>query len=235
MKYDTHYKCYTCTTISIIEQHGPTFEAEDMVADIGSGTGEIAHQLWKSKDLKNPIVCVEPMSSMLEHLKMKDGVEAVQASAEEFVTLNKFGKRFDKILLCGSAHHLSDPTMVFTALFEQLTEKGVCIIVYPMNYSLLSTFANSLVSKANTKFRENLMAIFKKMDVRWSETSHAYSCTVPKRECYAALRDRFLTFLEQLTNDEIEERIEELEKEICQQDAIEWSMKMYMCVVEKKK
>ena len=78
------------------------------------------------------------------------------------------------------------------------------------------------------------MAIFKKMDVRWSETSHAYSCTVPKRECCAALRDRFLTFLEQLTNDEIEERIEELEKEICQQDAIEWTMKMYMCVVEKK-
>ena len=61
-----------------------SIDHEDLVADIGAGTGEIAHHIWKSSQLKNPLVCVEPSSSMLEILKEKDGVDPVQACIEDF-------------------------------------------------------------------------------------------------------------------------------------------------------
>lgn len=54
------------------------------VADIGSGTGFIANELFKLSGLNNPIWCVDPSLEMQELARQKEGFYPVQKTAEEF-------------------------------------------------------------------------------------------------------------------------------------------------------
>ena len=57
---------------------------ERVVADIGSGTGAIAKDLFELSGLYNPIWCVDPGVEMLEAARQKKGVNSILKTAEEF-------------------------------------------------------------------------------------------------------------------------------------------------------
>ena len=210
-----------------------SIDHEDLVADIGAGTGEIAHQIWKSSQLKNPVVCVEPSSSMLEILKEKDGVDPVQACIEDFFSLKKYNKLFNKFLISGSVHHFPDLVAAFTSLFEHLTDNGSCVVVAATNLAVLFEAARDMFCKTQVRNRNYLYGVFKHLELKWKETKCTYHYTIPKTECYAALRDRYITHLEQFTDQEIEEGILELDREYPNQEVMELNIELIVCVVTK--
>ena len=90
------------------------FDADnDLVVDIGGGTGSIAHNVWKRAGLKHPVICVEPCKGMVEVARKKEGITAVHATAEEFVQLGSY--RFTKALVCCCSHLFNQMDLVFTA------------------------------------------------------------------------------------------------------------------------
>jgi len=60
-----------------------------IVADIGSGTGLIAENIFESFGLGNPVWCVDPSKEMQDLARKRKGIYPVQKTAEEFFLIRK--------------------------------------------------------------------------------------------------------------------------------------------------
>ena len=87
---------------------------EHVVADIGSGTGAIAKDLFELSGLNNPVWCVDPSVEMQEVARQKKGVYPVVKTAEEFFANPQIREKFDRVLATISAHGILLIPMLFT-------------------------------------------------------------------------------------------------------------------------
>ena len=218
--YDSYLQYYHDGVIQCIAEHLP-IDTNDIVVDIGGGTGEIASKLWKQAILKNPVLCVDPSENMVKVANTKEGVTGVQAYAEEFFGSElSSGKSYDKVLMCGSAHLFSDSKAVFAGVKECLSKKGVCLVLDP---SSLSPLFRSLKEEFGEGYLtwEPLYEILTALGLKFKTIRSTQKFSIPKSQWYAGLRDRFLTKLGKFTDEEIEEGILELEKKYGNQDILE--------------
>ena len=221
--YDTYVQPYHDVIIKFIRTHLP-IDSNDIVLDIGGGTGEIAHEVWKLGNLKNPVLCTDPSKNMVAVANTKEGVSGVQADAEKFFASLSMSldsnKSFNKILMCGCVHLFSDPKAVFAGVKEHLSENGVCLVVQSLRISHLFKSLREKLEDACFSW-EPFYRIFKTFGLKFNVTRSTEKFSLPKAQWYAGLRDRFLTKLECFTDEEIEEGIRELENEYSGQDVLE--------------
>jgi len=95
-----------------------------IVADIGSGNGFIAENIFESFALKNPVWCVDPSAEMQEVARKRKGAFPVQQTAEEFFSDPKISQCFDTVVAVFSAHHFADPNTVYEKIFRSLRPNG---------------------------------------------------------------------------------------------------------------
>ena len=86
---------------------------EHVVADIGSGTGAIAKDLFELSGLHNHIL-FDPSVEMQEVARQKKGVYPVVKTAEEFFANPQIREKFDRVLATISAHGILLIPMLFT-------------------------------------------------------------------------------------------------------------------------
>ena len=94
------------------------------VADIGSGIGFIAENIFESFALENPVWCVDPSAEMQEVARERKGTYPVQKTAEEFFTDAKTSQCFDTVLTAFSEHHFVNPQAVYEGMFRSLRPSG---------------------------------------------------------------------------------------------------------------
>ncbi|KAJ7383002.1 hypothetical protein OS493_031172 [Desmophyllum pertusum] len=127
-KFDYFYQEY-------YEGHIPVFmkwldlKPSNIVADIGSGTGFIAEQLYELSGLNNPVWCVDPSAEMQETAWQRTGLYPVQKTAEEFVSDPEISQVFDRIICASATHHFIDPDAVFKGIVRSLRPGGFFIQV----------------------------------------------------------------------------------------------------------
>ena len=97
---------------------------EHVVADIGSGTGAIAKDLFELSGLYNPIWCVDPSVEMQEVARQKKGVNSILKTAEEFFSNPQISERFDRVIATISAHHFVNADAVFEGILCSLRPGG---------------------------------------------------------------------------------------------------------------
>lgn len=98
-----------------------------IVADIGSGTGFIAENIFESFGLKNPVWCVEPSVEMQELARKRKGIYPVRKTAEEFFSHPKISQCFDMVVAVFSTHHFVDPDAVYNGIFLSLRTGGTFV------------------------------------------------------------------------------------------------------------
>jgi len=91
-----------------------------IVADIGSGNGFIAENIFQSFALKNPVWCVDPSAEMQEVARERKGTYPVRKTAEECFSDPKISLCFHTILAVFSTHHFVDPNTVYEGIFLSL-------------------------------------------------------------------------------------------------------------------
>ena len=92
--------------------------ADDVLADIGGGTGVFSHLVWQRGILKRHVICVDPSSEMLSTAAEQEGVKPVLALGEEFVTteyMRKYG--VTKLVFAFALHHVPE-LHVYTGLLQ---------------------------------------------------------------------------------------------------------------------
>ena len=199
-------------------QEALQLKPDDVVVDIGGGTGWYAHHLWKAAGLKEPVVCVDPNGVMLEAAKLREGVTGVQASAEEFFSRPQV-KLFTKAFIIGALHHFHNPRAVFKGIWNSLSPGGSCVVQaflpVPVSDLLYFRAAEAIVESSNYFTDEKeLTSLIQaetsfKVHIKEMEIKHK----IPKAQWYKMVRARYSSAFHHFTDQEIENGIEELERE----------------------
>ena len=188
-------------------------QPNDVVLDLGGGTGFMAEQIFKRGQLKHPVWCVDPSADMIKIAKERKGVMAVVSSGEEFFPTRSHDIKFDKVLMVATVHHFQDPRAVYRGVYEALNPNGFCIIFFreppsslPFFKAATDTFNESCESD---KTLTNLLteAGFRNIQ-RHQDTSDLH---VTKGRWYQMLRERFFSSLNCFSDEEMEKGIQELE------------------------
>ena len=213
--YDAHYEGLHKAVLPIILDKF-NFAPSDVLLDLGSGTGTLALNTKKQARLEHPVICVEPCEEMVKVAKKIEGITVIQATAEDFTSQAISSYHFNKVLVAFCSHQFVDSReMVLTKLSECLPMGGVCLIIDRQQKTALPLFKAALerhqTSHANNLSSEQYSALVQPMgfEVSSSDISLEYSMT--KLLWYETLRERYISCLHQLTDEQIEDGISELE------------------------
>ncbi len=228
--YDCMFSDYSAANVSIINRH-LRFTADDSILDIGGGTAEISHQLWKTHNLKTPVLCVDPSEAMLAIARSKEGVETVKSTAEQFFKNNSDGRLFSKILFLGCYHHLSDPGIVFAGVARVLSDNGVCLVLRVTSDSPPVCFANT--HSGYIDFQQ-IAKLAESKGLRAKVLDDYEACRPIKKEaCFQFLRKRMVSSMSEFTDAEIEMRIKELDQRHSGSQMIDMEYKFNLVVITK--
>ena len=189
---------------------------EHVVADIGSGTGAIAKDLFEVSGLHNPIWCVDPSVEMQEIARQKKGVNSILKTAEEFFSNPQISERFDRVIATISAHHFVNADAVFEGILCSLRPGGF-FLQFNAIKSTLPSFksAKMLLSQCFERESEVSDLLLRKIGLngKISEEEFSFSAGIKKSKLYERYRCRFVSLFEKLSDDQIEEGINELDNE----------------------
>ena len=183
-----------------------------MVADIGSGTGTIAKELYELSGLENPIWCVDPSVEIQQVARQKKGVYTVLKTAEEFFSDPQINERFDRVIAVISAHHFVNPDFVFKGVLRSLRPGGIFLLVTTLKNSLpIIESAEKAVNQSLEQERESHFAFLSNLYVNISQQEFSFSASMTKSKLYEMLRGRFISMLKPFSDDQIEEGIRKFE------------------------
>ena len=186
------------------------------MADIGSGTGFIAQRLFESAQLRKPVWCIDPNTAMQEVARKRNGVYPVQATGEEFFQRPSINCCFDRVILAGSSHHISDPSNVFKGIERSLRPDGICVVTLPdiplSNFPLFTKFKSVDVRSVCTQWKKDTLRSLVEANLTVQSWHVDLTYAVTKSKWYEVLRGRFWSTLRGFSDEELEEGIEELER-----------------------
>ena len=216
-------------------------QPDHIVVDIGSGTGYLAERLFEKVQLKNRVWCVDPSAEMQEVAKKRKGVFPIQKTVEEFLDDLDKDLHIDRAMCVGTSHHFADPVKVFRGVESFLSPGGVFLVLQMgAEYTFVPWFKNAenRISPVLEELEETTYSCLRlsNFDVEVSEEKVEYNLT--KSQWYDKLRGRYHSALTQLSDQEIEEGIDELErgklKGLKLHDEICISYKMHVFKAKKK-
>lgn len=186
-----------------------------MVADIGSGNGFIAENIFETSGLKNPVWCVEPSAEMQELARKRKGIYPVQKTAGEFFSDPKISQCFDMVVAVCSTHHFVDPDAVYEGIFRALRPSGAFVqfdtIRHNHPYFKMAENTLSTYSQRVSERKQFLREI--KFQGKFSQEEFSYAWSVRKSKLYEMFRLRCMSMFHQLSDEQIEEGIKELDSE----------------------
>ena len=187
-----------------------------VVADIGSGNGFIAESIFESFALKTPVWCVDPSAEMQEVARKRNGTYPIEQTAELFFSDPKISQCFDTVVAVFSAHHFVDPNTVYEKIFRSLRPCGsfVEFDLLKHGHPILFKIAEKGYNSYFQKVREG-KEVFREMKFKgkFSQEEFTYAWSLTKSKLYEMFRRRYVSTFYQLTDEQIEEGIKELEKE----------------------
>ncbi|MBV5321269.1 MAG: methyltransferase domain-containing protein [Sulfuricurvum sp.] len=182
--------------------------SEDILADIGGGTGSFTSRLGYEASLLKAY-CIEPSSAMCEEASKLENITPVCSDAHTFVTSNT---PFTKMLFKEVIHHLPERGAFWKLLHPILPQGGKMLIItrpkniaFPFFASAKEVFARHQPSQEliETELKEGGFEIITHL------RSHTF--TLAKEDWYTMLRHRFMSDLGVFSDEEIEAGIEEIE------------------------
>lgn len=218
-EYDAQYEGLHKAVLPVILDKMTFVPDTDVLVDLGSGTGRLAHNIMKQAKLKHTVICVEPSESMVSIASNLDGLTIIQATAQEFASnktlLSNLG-HFNKALIAFCSHHFADSLKsLFSTLAESLPEGGLILIIDRLRDTALPLFKAALEkhqqAHANDLSSQQYSALVEPLGFVVDSCEVTLEYTMTKKLWYRMLRERFMSYLHQLTDEQIEDGIKELE------------------------
>ena len=184
-----------------------------IVADIGSGNGFIAENIFESFALENPVWCVDPSAEMQKVARQRKGTYPVQKTAEEFFSDAEISQCFDTILIAFSAHHFVNPHDVYEGIFRFLRPSGIFVQFDSVSHShpIFKLAANGYSSYLDKVSERSEFFHEIKFQGKFSQEELPFAWSLTKPKLYEMFRRRYVSMFHQFSDEQIEEGIKELE------------------------
>lgn len=209
---------------------------QDSVVDLGSGNCRTAHQLNQLVSLVKPILCVDPVQEMLFLGSEFHNIRVIQATAMEFAAMDDIN--YSKIYLKSIVHHLGRGTLeeVLAGLYRQLDPGGRLLIETGGDTCSLPWFSRAVsqYNKLHSGLKQLLLDILSSIGFSVSSCHLAVPAVIAKRDLFTAFRKRSSSMLENLTDSEIEEGIQEVDS-MWKDTNIRYSHSRLLILAKKKK
>lgn len=205
---------------------------DDQLIDIGGGTALISLMIHSDLGMTKPVVCVDPSREMLD-VARKNGAITVQATAESFLA-SKPDYPLKHVLMNNCAHHFTDNEFVFTKLAEYMPEDGICIITkYPVDMGL--PFFKAAVKNYKTSIDDETHSrIIEATGLKCRRVFHQVVREIDKQMWYDSIRNRVTSVLIGLSDEELEQGIEELEEQLKDQDVLKCDVGFRAIIITQK-
>lgn len=226
--YDWMFKFFSKATAEIIKELIP-LNRDDQIIDVGGGTAQVSLMVKEDLCMIKPVVCIDPSKEMLS-VAEKNGAITIQATAEDFFA-SKPDFPLKVVFMTGCVHHFERPEFVFSKLASYMPEDGVCIVT--MN--TLPLFKGSQNIKSTKRLEEVSHKIdFESQGLKCRLEKFVRTGKVDKELWYKSIRTRLSSFLSRYTDEELEEGINELEKEYKDQTVVKLETTISVLIVSKK-
>lgn len=181
----------------------------DILADVGGGTGTFTSRLVDEVGLQKAY-CIEPSSTMCDEASKLKNITSLCSDAHGFLAEQI---PFTKILLKEVIHHIPNTELYWKNVYGAMPHGGKLLIItrpqkiaFPFFAAAKEAFAKN--QPPHELFESQLKACG--FTIKTSQRSHTF--TLPKESWYEMLRHRFMSDLAIFTDEEIEEGIQEIEK-----------------------
>lgn len=187
--------------------------ADDLVVDLGGGTGLYAREFARRVALTRPVYCVDPSPEMLEQAPSEADIVTVQASAEDLVSGQTTGLpgQFDVVVIKEAIHHVDDRKSVIRGLAGMLKPGGRLLIAmlplcieYPLFDGALRRYAELQPDPAE------IASAMRDSSLEVTSTRFEFPLEFPAERYFQMVRARYMSLLSLFSDEQIESGIQEI-------------------------
>jgi SAM-dependent methyltransferase len=190
----------------------------DMVlTDIGCGTGDLLKSIAKRATFKK-FLAVEPCAGMLDNIT-EDGNSPIEKFCMDGATFTRLDTGYDASILNGMIHHFSGNKLIdfLSGVFNQTNPGGSVFISsyctalpWPLWANVLETTLRVYPEIEDMRYIKSIVIRVGFTDVACVKKSYG-DIVIPRDQYFWMVRNRFISPLSHLSDEEIEEGIQSMD------------------------
>lgn len=197
-------------------------QPDDVLVDLGGGTGIYCRDILEQVPLKHPVILVDPFEEMLAQVPKGTNIECVLDTAEGFA--DKPG-HYNKVLIKEAIHHVkkADRPPLFAKMADHLPTGGKMLLVHippEIDYPLFDkALERSKRWHANPK---ELAAELKEAGFDVEVEGLDYRHNLPKEKYFEMVAGQYMSLLSSFDDHELREGLAEMEQRYAERDTLSY-------------
>lgn len=194
---------------------------DDVFVDLGGGTGIYTAAILDQVKLRQPVVLVDFSADMLDHVPEDLPVEKVHMDA---LTFSEQPRRYDKVLIKETVHHVDDRRTLFQNLYERMEPGGALLLVHvppDIDYPLFEAARKrALRWHADPGELERLLG---EVGFRVERDAVDWAHCMPKQRYFDMVASQYMSVLSSFSEEEIGEGLREMDETHADAEVLEFT------------
>ena len=183
---------------------------DDVFVDLGGGTGIYTAAILDQAQCRLPVILVDFSAEMLAQVPEDLPVEKVHMDALAF---SDQPRRYDKVLIKETVHHVDDRRTLFENLYERLEPGGALLLVHvppDVDYPLFEA-AKERARRWHAD-PDELQQMLSATGFRTVRDAIDWPHALPKQRYFEMVASQYMSVLSSFGDDEIEKGLREMEQ-----------------------
>lgn len=196
-------------------------QEEDILADIGCGTGMYSLDMMKQVRLRHPVIGVDPFPQMLAQIPTDAPIERIAMDALAF---SRVDRKYDKVLIKETVHHVESKEEFFSNLKRNLKPGGILLLVHvppKLDYPL---FKKALERCERWHADpDDLVRLVKQTGFHVERDAVDVRHTIPKEKYFQMVKGCYMSVLTSFQPDELQEGLDEMARTYHERQTLEFT------------
>lgn len=184
---------------------------DDLLVDLGCGTGMYSLDILKQVSLKQPVIGVDPYPEMLAKIP---GDAPIKRLAMDGLEFSRQPGSYDKVLIKETVHHIAERDELFANLYEHLTPGGILLLVHVPPNVQYPLFQKALERCLDWHADpDELTRQLRHAGFRVEQDDIGFPHAIPKDQYFRMVEGCYMSALTSLSENELREGLAEMERE----------------------